>query len=47
MTSVRLMDRYVIGTWLRLFILTALGFPFVAVLIAFPDGVFVSRRGAL
>ena len=29
----RLLDRYVLTNWLRLFVLTALGFPFVAVLI--------------
>ncbi len=33
----RILDRYVLGTWLRLFALTALGFPFVAVLIAMID----------
>ncbi len=38
MSRVRLLDRYVIGTWLRLFVLTALGFPFVAVLISMIDG---------
>ena len=33
----RLLDRYVLGSWLRLFVLTALGFPFVAVLISMID----------
>jgi lipopolysaccharide export system permease protein len=32
-----LLDRYVLVTWFRLFILTALGFPFVAVLISLID----------
>src|SRR6476620_10356899 len=33
----RLLDRYVLTSWLRLFVLTALGFPFVAVLISMID----------
>jgi lipopolysaccharide export system permease protein len=33
----RLLDRYVLTSWIRLFVLTALGFPFVAVLISMID----------
>jgi lipopolysaccharide export system permease protein len=33
----RLLDRYVIGLWLRLFVLTALGFPIVSILINLTD----------
>ncbi len=32
-----LLDRYVLGSWVRLFVLTALGFPFVAVVINMID----------
>ena len=35
--ATRLLDRYVLTNWLRLFVLTALGFPFVAVLISMID----------
>ena len=33
----RLLDRYVVGLWLRLFVLTALGFPIVSILINLTD----------
>ena len=33
MTGARLLDRYVLGSWLRLFAITAIGFPFVAITI--------------
>jgi lipopolysaccharide export system permease protein len=33
----RLLDRYVVGLWIRLFVLTALGFPLVSILINLTD----------
>ena len=33
----RLLDRYVAGLWLKLFVLTALGFPLVSILINLTD----------
>ena len=37
MIGVRTLDRYVFGSWLRIFILTALGFPLVSILINLTD----------
>ena len=37
MTTVRTLDRYVFGSWLRIFVLTALGFPLVSILINLTD----------
>ena len=37
MTGVRTLDRYVFGSWLRIFVLTALGFPLVSILINLTD----------
>ena len=37
MTAVRTLDRYVFGSWLRIFVLTALGFPLVSILINLTD----------
>jgi len=34
---VRKLDRYVLGSWLRIFILTALGFPLIAIMINLTD----------
>ena len=30
---VRILDRYLLGSWLRIFLLTALGFPLVDILL--------------
>ena len=37
MIGVRTLDRYVFGSWLRIFVLTALGFPLVSILINLTD----------
>jgi lipopolysaccharide export system permease protein len=37
MTVVRTLDRYVFGSWTRIFVLTALGFPLVSILINLTD----------
>lgn len=37
MTGMRTLDRYVFGSWLRIFVLTALGFPLVSILINLTD----------
>ncbi len=37
MTGIRTLDRYVFTTWLRIFVLTALGFPLVSILINLTD----------
>ncbi|MEO7985698.1 MAG: LptF/LptG family permease [Gemmatimonadales bacterium] len=37
MMGARTLDRYVVGSWLRIFILTALGFPIVSILINLTD----------
>ncbi len=37
MTGVRTLDRYVFTSWLRIFVLTALGFPLVSILINLTD----------
>ncbi|HEX3274367.1 MAG TPA: LptF/LptG family permease [Gemmatimonadales bacterium] len=37
MTFIRTLDRYVFGSWFRIFILTALGFPLVSILINLTD----------
>ena len=37
MTGVRTLDRYVFGSWIRIFVLTALGFPLVSILINLTD----------
>lgn len=37
MNRVRTLDRYVFGSWLRIFVLTALGFPLVSILINLTD----------
>lgn len=37
MIAVRTLDRYVFGSWLRIFVLTALGFPLVSILINLTD----------
>jgi lipopolysaccharide export system permease protein len=36
-TAVRTLDRYVFGSWVRIFVLTALGFPLVSILINLTD----------
>ena len=37
MIGIRTLDRYVFGSWLRIFVLTALGFPLVSILINLTD----------
>ena len=37
MKALRTLDRYVLGSWLRIFVLTALGFPLVSILINLTD----------
>ncbi|MGH7536751.1 MAG: LptF/LptG family permease, partial [Gemmatimonadales bacterium] len=37
MIRLRTLDRYVLASWLRIFILTALGFPIVSILINLTD----------
>ena len=37
MIGVRTLDRYVFGSWLKIFVLTALGFPLVSILINLTD----------
>jgi lipopolysaccharide export system permease protein len=35
--GLRTLDRYVIGSWVKIFVLTALGFPIVSILINLTD----------
>ena len=37
MTGLSTLDRYVLGSWVRIFVLTALGFPLVSILINLTD----------
>ncbi|MGH7528691.1 MAG: LptF/LptG family permease, partial [Gemmatimonadales bacterium] len=37
LTKLRTLDRYVVGSWVRIFVLTALGFPVVSILINLTD----------
>jgi len=39
----RLLDRYALGLWLRLFGLTVLGFPIVSILINLTDSLKIGR----
>jgi lipopolysaccharide export system permease protein len=34
---IRTLDRYIVGNWIRIFILTALGFPIVSIMINLTD----------
>ena len=43
----RLLDRYVLGTWLRIFLITAVGFPLIQVIIDWADSIDKFARNGL